>query len=159
MHSTSKYHTLHRSNCRGFGMIEILVAFVIVAVGILGLGTMQLFSLKNINNSQYRTLATLYAYDMAERMRSNKASLADYIGVNTTSGTPCGGCGVVADTDVDDWINNMSQSLDAGGLPNPMGTITTNGGLIEIRIQWDETTRDAAGGLVDTESYTLTVDV
>jgi len=145
---------------KGFGMIEILVAFVIVSVGILGLGTMQLFSLKNINNSQYRTLATLYAYDMAERIRSNKASLAEYDGVDTSSGTPCSGCGNIATTDVDDWIANMSQSLNAGGLPEAIGTISINAdGLFEIQIQWDETTRDNTGGIVNTESYILTVDV
>jgi len=138
-------------------MIEVLVAFVIVSVGLLGLGTMQLFSIKNINNSQYRTLATLYAYDMAERMRSNKVSLAEYNGVDTTA--ICAACGVVAQMDVNDWTNNLTQSLDSGGLPNAVGTITVNAGLREIKIAWDETTRYDTGGILNTESYTLIVDI
>jgi type IV pilus assembly protein PilV len=47
-----------------------------MGLGLLGLAFMQVVSLKNINSSQFRTLATAYAYDMAERMRSNQAAVA-----------------------------------------------------------------------------------
>ncbi len=144
-------------NQKGFGMIEVLVAFVIVSVGLLGLGTIQLFSIKNINNSQYRTLATLYAYDMAERMRSNKAALGEYDGIDTSSS--CSSCSTVTQSDFDDWVANLTQALDAGGLPNAVGTISVNAGLHEITIAWDEVTRDDSGGLVNTESYTLFVGI
>jgi type IV pilus assembly protein PilV len=150
-----------RRYSNGFSMIEVLVTFVIAAVGLMGLAAMQLITIKNANNSQFRTLATLYAYDMAERIRSNRAAVAEYVGADTSGETACGSCssGGIAESDVDEWIAALEQSPEAGGLPEGIGKISQNGGLYEITIEWDEQSRDNSGGLVSTQSYTLTIDL
>lgn len=153
----------HIKYSKGFSLIEVLVAFVIASVGLLGLAAMQLVTLKNVNNTQFRTVATLYAYDMAERMRSNRTSVGEYVDVDTSQDAPCGRCGdggSVAALDVTAWAAALTQGLEAGGLPEGVGTITRNGeGLYEVTIGWDEQSRDNSGGLIDTQSYTLTVDI
>ena len=55
----------------GFTLLEVLVALVILAVGLLGLAGMQMSGLKNTNDSRYRTTAATLARDIADRMHAN----------------------------------------------------------------------------------------
>ena len=134
-------------------MIELLVAIVISAIGLLGLAAMQMISIKNVNNSQFRTLATMYTYDMAERMRSNQAGVSQYVGTDTSSGTPCGGCSGIATTDVTAWKAALTQQADSGGLPSAVGTISLNGDVYSVTVAWNEQVRGVDGG--QQESFTL----
>lgn len=53
---------------RGFSLIEVLVAMVVLAVGLLGLAGLQLKGLQSAHMAHQRTLATLVAEDAAERL-------------------------------------------------------------------------------------------
>lgn len=59
-------------NNRGFTLIEILVAVLIIATALLGLVGLQAAGLRNAVTSYNRTLATQLAYSMADRMRANR---------------------------------------------------------------------------------------
>ena len=63
--------TLNRKQESGFTLLEVLVALVILAVGLLGLAGMQMSGLKNTNDSKYRTTAATLARDLADRMHAN----------------------------------------------------------------------------------------
>lgn len=56
---------------RGFNMIEVLVALVILAFGLLGIAGLQLAGVKGTQSSYYRSQATVFMNDMAERMYVN----------------------------------------------------------------------------------------
>ncbi len=60
----------------GFTLIEVLIAMVVLAVGLLGLAAVQTTSLKNNQSAYFRSQATQLAYDMTDRMRSNKLGVA-----------------------------------------------------------------------------------
>ena len=60
---------------RGFTMLEVLVAILVVTLGLLGLAGLQTVGLRNNTSSAQRTIATQLAYDMADRMRANAASV------------------------------------------------------------------------------------
>jgi len=62
-------------HARGFTMLEVLVAILVVTLGLLGLAGLQTVSLRNNTSSAQRTIATQLAYDMADRMRANWASV------------------------------------------------------------------------------------
>jgi len=64
-------------NQRGFSLIEILISVLVFGVGILGLGSLQIASLKGSSNAHYRTTASVLAQDLADRMRSNTAAVSD----------------------------------------------------------------------------------
>lgn len=56
---------------RGASLMEVLVAVLVVAVGVLGVAGLQLESARNNRAAMERTLATLLATDLAERWRTN----------------------------------------------------------------------------------------
>lgn len=53
----------------GSSLLEVLVAVVILAFGLLGLAGLQISSVKSSHSAYLRSQATLLAYDMADRMR------------------------------------------------------------------------------------------
>lgn len=54
----------------GSSLLEVLVAVVILAFGLLGLAGLQATSVKSSHSAYQRSQATLLAYDMADRMRA-----------------------------------------------------------------------------------------
>ncbi len=58
-------------------MIEVLIAVLILGIGLLGAAAIQVLSLQNVGNSDYRTQATLLTNEMAElaRVEGNVAGL------------------------------------------------------------------------------------
>jgi type IV pilus assembly protein PilV len=58
---------------RGFSMVEVLVAIVIFAVGVLGLVGMQTASLRHQKTAWLRASTSMLVMDITERVRSNLA--------------------------------------------------------------------------------------
>ena len=58
---------------RGFTLIEVLVALLVLSVGLLGLAGLQLHALQYAHSSYQRTLVNVQALDMAERMWTHLA--------------------------------------------------------------------------------------
>ena len=56
---------------RGFSMIELLVALLILAIGLFGMASLMLTSMKSNQSAATRSQASWLAYDMIERMRLN----------------------------------------------------------------------------------------
>ncbi|MGO1061995.1 type IV pilus modification protein PilV [uncultured Acinetobacter sp.] len=63
---------------KGVGLIEVLVALLLLAIGILGFVGLQLRAMDAANEATDRTIAINIARDLAERMRVNKSELAEY---------------------------------------------------------------------------------
>ncbi len=69
---------LHLSRTqRGVGIIEVLLALVVLSFGILGIAGMHLGAMKSTKGSFTRAQADLFAEDMAARMRLNRTAAAD----------------------------------------------------------------------------------
>lgn len=60
----------------GFSLLEVLVSILVLSIGLLGLGGLQMTSLKGANNAHFRTVAGIAATDLAERMRINPIAVA-----------------------------------------------------------------------------------
>lgn len=56
---------------RGFSMIELLIAVLIMGIGVLGVTGLQMVSLQNNRDALLRTEALQLAYDMLDRIRVN----------------------------------------------------------------------------------------
>lgn len=55
----------------GFTLIEVLVAMVVLAVGLLGLASLQALALKDNQDAYFRSQANFLIYEMSDRIRAN----------------------------------------------------------------------------------------
>lgn len=143
-------------NTNGFTLVELMVAILVLAIGLLGLAGLQVTGLSSNHNAYLRTQATLLAQDMADRMRDNRGNLAAYAGTyagtaspasppcEASSSSPCSSADLVG-SDIFAWTQGLAQ------LPGGVGTITAvGGGVYTISIQWNEheDTQDATKAVV-----------
>ncbi|WP_245678775.1 type IV pilus modification protein PilV [Halomonas shengliensis] len=69
-----------KSSQRGFTLLEVLIAIVVLALGLLGLAALQMNALKSADVSYQRSIATLAAQDLAERTWGFLLASPDYFG-------------------------------------------------------------------------------
>lgn len=60
----------------GFTLIEVLVAFLVIALGLLGLAALQVNTINNAFEAYQRALVTALVDDMAERLRMNPVAVS-----------------------------------------------------------------------------------
>lgn len=58
---------------RGFSLVEVMVAVVVICIGLLGIAKMQAMALSNTSMSRQRSLAAIEAASFASAMHSNRA--------------------------------------------------------------------------------------
>src|SRR5690606_16627117 len=63
---------------RGVGLMEVLVALVNLAIGILGFSALQLRGIEATQEANEQSVAMNLSRDLAERMRINRTALATY---------------------------------------------------------------------------------
>ncbi len=156
-----------RRIARGFSLLEVLIALVILSVGLLGLAALQAEGLRGSGSAFTRTQGVLLAADITDRMRANRQALDSYVialgdaGTNpgkrcsdTTAGDaedpPCTGA-EMAQSDIVLWKAAL------GNLPNGEGSITAvagSPGRFTVLVQWSDRTTAAAN-----ETYTTVVQV
>ncbi|MDD2800392.1 MAG: type IV pilus modification protein PilV [Methylobacter sp.] len=122
----------------GFTLIEVLIAMLVLAVGLLGLAGLQATSLKNNQSAYNRSQATQLAYDLADRMRANVAGKTTYTTGTATATAAClttAGCSkeAMAENDLKEWNDAITATLPGG-----TGTIAPNAGVFTITITWDD---------------------
>lgn len=118
----------------GVGLIEVLVSILITSFALLGLAGLQITSLRYQKVAQFRTAASQYAADMADRVRANVAaakagnyvtSVSDKLGDNATVAACATGCTTaqIAAQDIYNWRLGLKQAM-AGGWGEITGDAT-----------------------------------
>ena len=133
---------------RGAGMIEVLVALVVLAIGLLGVLSMQSIGLGSNQRSIFTTEATFIASDMAERILAFNGPNGAYAGMSSAAApSGCGAACTTLQADSDALINaftfNNANALNNNNnvsLPGGLGTITLFAApnTYDIDISWDE---------------------
>ncbi|MDB5803166.1 MAG: Type fimbrial biosis protein PilV [Betaproteobacteria bacterium] len=103
-------------------MIEVLVAVLILALGMMGMLGMFINSLKITGGAMYRNIATQHAYMMADVIRANVANLPNYLALTTApaaTNAPCyttAGCAytTMPNAEYTVWTNELVNLLPAG---------------------------------------------
>lgn len=103
-------------------MVEVLVALVVLAIGLLGIAALYLNSLQSGRTAIYRTEAVNLAADLADRIRMNRTAQASYGTIFTGAAAAVGACsttggctaGELATTDLSSWKASIAQLLPGG---------------------------------------------
>ena len=64
--------------CRGFSLLEVLIALLIFSFGMLSLAALQAYSVKANQSAHFRSQATALANMALDNVRANRANLKDY---------------------------------------------------------------------------------
>ncbi len=127
-------------NLKGFTLIEVLVALLILSIGLLGLAGLQVSGLRSNHSAYVRSQAVMLAQDMADRMRSNQvAAVVDCYEI-PNQGCPAGNVGLVlAATDRTNWLALLSQELPWGtGSVDCVDSPCADNSIHTITVQWDD---------------------
>jgi type IV pilus assembly protein PilV len=122
----------------GFTLIEVLVAVIVLAMGMLGFASLQALTLKDSQSAYHRSIATQLAYDIADRMRANRRAANSYPTAAATAHPACTtttGCtpATIAENDIYEWNQALLE------LPFGSGTISPPAaGLYTVDIEWDD---------------------
>ena len=95
---------LKLSTQRGVGLIEVLIAVLVLSIGFLGIAALQTKSLANNNSAFMRTQASIAAYSMFDAMRADRAqALAGAYNGTVTAGACPTTSGTLAQTQRRNW--------------------------------------------------------
>jgi type IV pilus assembly protein PilV len=115
---------------RGVGLIEVLIAFFVLSIGLLGLATMQMKTVQYNQGAYIRSQATVAAYDIMDRMRVNLTQ-ARANAYNVSYGSAGSGPGQTG-PDLAAWNQFITSNL-----PDGQGQIQCSAAnMCRISVRW-----------------------
>jgi type IV pilus assembly protein PilV len=130
---------------RGVALIEVLVSFLILVVGLIGFSALQVGAMKATQSSLQRTDAAFLANYVLEAMRANKASAigASYALTNSCApGFSSPTAGTLANADLIAWFSALKTALGSVGTTcvdiTCTGSAAATPGMCTVNIRWDD---------------------
>jgi type IV pilus assembly protein PilV len=132
-----KNHIKNFKKCSGFTLLEVLIALLVLAIGVLGVAALQFQALKFNHDAYLRTQINISALDIIDQMRLNRNNIDDYLG-NYELPNATGACDLTIATDAANdlacWRQNLIQVLPAGSKAN----ISTDGTQYTVDLVWKD---------------------
>ena len=143
---------------KAFGLIEVLIASVVLAIGLLGVAVLQQKALLLARSSENSNIANMLATEMSNRMKCNPSAASTYLTnpisevipqSNCYSTTGCNAAGM-AKTDLNHWYQQINSSLPGGNglicsgyFITPPATLTCTGttavaDIYTIEVSWTD---------------------
>ncbi|WP_159016283.1 type IV pilus modification protein PilV [Cognatiluteimonas profundi] len=141
-------------NIAGVGLIEVLIAVVILAFGMLGIAALQAASLRNSQSAMEHSQATVQTYAILDAMRANLAvaRIGGYDLATMTCNAP--DTGDLAANDLHNWITSLHSTLG----DSACGQIACGSLACDIKVQWDDSRGTSANATDATNAATHTVE-
>jgi type IV pilus assembly protein PilV len=157
-------YTQKKSLQQGVGLIEVLVAIILLAMALLGAIALQFATAKEQRSSQFVSRSALLANEIAERMRTNRSAIDDatlstplYVTSETTYTTglaatlanasavdvctptaPCATASAAQTNDIAMWRQSVSSALPQGAAFLTLPTGGNNTLTRDIVLAWVE---------------------
>ena len=126
----------------GFTLIEVLVALLVLAFGLLGFALMQTTTVRFAQSANHRTIATNLAHELLDNMRANRLLAGQYAAVTTTSFGGVGdppNCGFINATLMDPATNiERWRCQIRAALPDGEAQVLVQSGLVTVTINWND---------------------
>lgn len=141
---------------KGFSLVEVLVAVVILSIGLLGLAGLQVTNLQFNKSAAQRSQATILAHDIIDRMRANRTQAeagaydlalgAGPSGNSNCESSPCSSADL-ASYDKNQWLCLLGKwDTNAactnfgieGHLLEGDGKVVRAGSLVTVTIRWTD---------------------
>ncbi|MBT4523093.1 MAG: type IV pilus modification protein PilV [Halieaceae bacterium] len=146
---------------KGFTLIEILVALIVLSFGVLGVAGLQLITYQNLQSSLNYGTAAMLANEIADRMIVNSAQVLadsyDHSGAPnsvTNCATETCNASQMATYDIDQWqtavtgVGLLGDDVKMpGSLPSPSGAVARVGTTdnFTITLRWDDDSSGSTG--------------
>jgi len=139
---------------RGFSLVEVLIALIIMSVGMLGIAGLYVQSMQAGRTSMFRHHAVTLAGDVADRIRANPRAGISYAGLGAdkgcvATGTDCNEAEMAAH-DIFIWDQQVVDTLPNGDVAVAFDD-TVVPPVYTITVAWDEPGEQL--------SYTVTIPV
>ena len=127
----------------GVGLIEVLIAVLVLSIAFLGIAALQAMSLSTNNSAMARSMATVASYSILDAMRADIVSAKNGSYNKTLTANACSSTvTTLADTQLAQWCNQLGRNLGAA----TTGTISCTGaGVCTVTIVFDDS-RSGKGG-------------
>mgnify|MGYP003498776300 FL=1 len=140
------------SSTTGFTLLEVLATLLLLSVGMLGIATLYLESLRISQLALHRTQAVTLAADLADRIRANRDPANAY-----ACGDPCrpdAGGNALATADLAGWLERIAAQLPGG-----TGAITFTAATTGVPARYTVAVRWNAGGTPLPHSFQLPLEI
>lgn len=159
----------------GAGLIEVMVSLLILAVGLLGVLSLQANGLNSNQRAEFVGQAQVLAQDMADKIwafgsvetNGNRGAIDTpdlvvtglYGAIDTQTSQPDPGCTTAGCTpantvNYDNW--QWQQLFSSSGLPGVRGTVVWNDPVYTITVYWDQDRTGATGTNCDSNDKSST---
>lgn len=122
----------------GVGLIEVLIAVLVLAVGVLGIAALQSITLRNTGTSAERSQAAIQTYSMLDTLRTQRAA-AIAGSLNTASGYQCSTATALgAAGSVTGWLADLRMTVSPSACGKVACTTTSGVTTCLVGVRWSE---------------------
>jgi type IV pilus assembly protein PilV len=147
---------------KGFTLLEVLIALLVLSIGLLGIGKLMMLSARANDSAYMRTQATALGYSILDAMRSNRQAalvqaydtgMGAFPGAAAGCGTVAAPCnpGQQAQNDLNLWGTRLAGALPAG--QGSIATVTAqdtqtgaNNLTATVTVQWSDKVAEQSFG-------------
>lgn len=128
------------TSVKGFTLIEVLVALIVLSIGLLGIAGLQASSMRSNYSAYLRSQAAVMAYDIMDRMRANRAAVnAESYDIIFTKKSDLPTGTNQYEQDLLEWGSNIVDLLPSGNASVDFDPATS---MVTVTVQWDDSRAD-----------------
>jgi type IV pilus assembly protein PilV len=133
----------------GVGLIEVLVAVLVLSIAFLGIAALQAMSMSTNNSAMARSMATIASYSILDAMRADlvTAKAGTYNTTVIANACPDTSAGTLASAQLAQWCTQLGQTLGATANTKGLVACTDTGSSADctVTITFDDS-RAGVGG-------------
>lgn len=144
---------LNRRHQSGVGLIEVLIAVLVLSIGFLGIAALEVMSLSTNNSAMARSMATINTFSILDGMRADLANAkAGSYNTTVTANNCSNGGGTLASLQLYNWCNSLGATL--GAKSTTTGKIACDSvGNCAITVTFDDTRSGSNTGGSSTQTF------